>query len=212
MTVKFLRTKGQAAKKLKAYVAYLKRQYDYKPKAFQADNSSEYVSNNLVNWCESKGINLQYTAPHSPEQNGIAERMNRTLVELVQAMSIAQNIPSNLWPEATKHAAYLRNQTHTWALDTLSPLEAWCGERPNISHLHEFGAPVWVLVEGQNISKLDPKSEQHTFVGFEDGPKAMRYFNKQTCQKQRLTPWITVMSRSRQMHRVKGNRVRSHHQ
>ena len=108
--------------------------------------------------------------------------MNRTLVELVQAMSIAQNVPSNLWPEATKHAAYLRNWTHTWALDASLPLEAWCGERPNVSHLHEFGAPVWVLVEGQNISKLDPKSERHTFVGFEDGPKAMRYFNKHTHQ------------------------------
>ena len=89
VTVKFLRTKGQAAEKLKAYVAYLECQYDYKPKVFQADNGGEYVSNDLVNWCESKGINLQYTAPHSPEQNSIAERMNRTLVELVRAMSIA---------------------------------------------------------------------------------------------------------------------------
>ena len=97
-------------------------------------------------------------------------------------MSIAQNVPSNLWPKATKHAAYLRNRTHTWALDASLPLEAWCGEQLNVSHLHKFGTPVWVLVEGQNISKLDPKSEQHTFLGFEDGPKAVRYFNKQTQQ------------------------------
>ena len=182
VTVKFLRTKGQAAEQLKAYVAYLERQYDFKLKVFRADNGGEYVSNDLVSWCESKGINLNYTAPYSPEQNGIAERMNRTLVELVRAMSIAQHIPSYLWPEATKHAAYLRNRSHTWALDASSPLEAWSSERPNVSHLHEFGTPVWVLVEGKNISKLDPKSERHTFMGFEDGPKAVRYYNKQTRQ------------------------------
>ena len=168
ITVKFLQTKGQAAKQLKAYVAYLEHQYDFKPKVFQADNSGRYVSNNLVSWCESKGINLNYTAPYSPEKNGIAERMNRTLVELVQARSIAQHIPSYLWPEATKHTAYLRNWSHTWVLDASLPLEAWSGEWPNVSHLHEFGTPVWALVEGQNISKLDPK--------------AVRYYNKKTHQ------------------------------
>ena len=73
VTINFLQTKDQAAEKLKGYVACLECQYNFVPKVFRADNSSEYVSHDLVNWCELKGIKLEYTAPHSPEQNGVAE-------------------------------------------------------------------------------------------------------------------------------------------
>ena len=107
--------------------------------------------------------------------------MNRTLAKLMCAMLIAWEVPTFLWPEAVVHATYLRNRTHTWVLDRSTPLES-CGQWPNVSHLQEFGSPVWVLIEGQNISKLEPKSEQHTFVGFADGPKAVRYYNKRTHQ------------------------------
>jgi len=182
VAIEFLKTKDQTASKVKHYVAYLERQYGMQPKAFRANNGGEYVNKDLANWCESKGIKFEYTAPHSPEQNGVAERMNRTLAELMRAMLITWEVPTFLWPEAVVHAAYLRNRTHTWVLDRLTPLESWCGQRPNVSHLQEFGSPVWVLIEGQNVSKLEPKSEQHTFVGFADGPKAVRYYNRRTHQ------------------------------
>ena len=178
MAIEFLKTKNQTTNKIKGYVAYLECQYGMQPKAFRADNGGEYVNNDLVNWSESKGIKFKYTAPHSPEQNGVAKRMNHTLVELMCAMLIARNVPTFLWPEAVMHTAYLRNRTHTWALDRSTLLKSWCGKRPNVSHLQEFGSPVWILTEGQNLSKLEPKSEQHIFVGFSDGPKAVRYYNR----------------------------------
>src|SRR5438445_518357 len=107
--------------------------------------------------------------------------MNHTLVELMRAMMIAQPIPAYLWPEAIMHTAYLRNHIHTWVLECATPHEKWLGKRPNVSHLQEFGAPVWIMTEGQNLSKLEPRSKEYIFMGFMDGPKAVRYYDMRTC-------------------------------
>jgi len=182
VTIKYLKTKNQATEKCKDYLTYIERQRGVLPKALHADNGREYVNNDLIVWCESKGIKFETTAPYSPEQNGVAEQMNCTLVELLHAMLIACNLPSFLWPEAVTYAAYVHNHSHTWALDNSTPIQMWSGQQPDVSHLQEFGSPVWVLLEGQNISKLEPKSKSYPFMGFEDGPKAIRYYDAHTQQ------------------------------
>ena len=181
IAVEFLKTKDQAFEKFQNYVAYLECQYNMSPKRFRADNGSEYITGDLQRWCASTGIRLEYMAPHSPAQNGIAEQMNRTLAELARAMIFSTQVPKFLWPKAISHAAYLRNRTHTQALDSKTPLEAWCGRKPDVSHLKEFGSPVWILNEGQ-LTKLQPRSTKHTFVGFVDGPKAIKYYDASTRQ------------------------------
>jgi hypothetical protein len=136
----------------------------------------------LLTWCAEQGIEVQFTVPYSPPQNSVAEHLNRMIAELVRAMLIARGIPRFLWPEAVVHTAYLRNQAHTRALLRSTPEEKWSGSRPNVAHLQEFGTAVWILKEGSNISKLDAKSEKHTFMGFLDSPKAMKYFDTHTRQ------------------------------
>ena len=96
-------------------------------------------------------------------------------------MTFSTQTPQFLWPEAVAHATYLRNRSHTRALESKTPLEAWCGCKPDVSHLQEFGSPVWILNEGQ-LTKLQPRSTKHTFVGFIDGPKAIRYYDASTRQ------------------------------
>ena len=113
IVVEFLKTKDRAIEKFQNYMAYLECQYSMSPKRFHADNSSEYIMGDLQQWCTSKGIRLEYTAPHSPVQNGVAEWMNRTLAELARAMIFSTQVPKFLWPEAILHTAYLRNRTHT---------------------------------------------------------------------------------------------------
>ena len=151
------------------------------PKRFHADNGGEYITGDLQRWCASKGIRLEYMDLHSPVQNGVVERMNCTLAELARAMIFSTQVPKFLWPEAISHATYLRNRTHMWALDLKMPLEVWCGRKPDVLHLKEFGSPVWILNEGQ-LTKLQPRSTKHTFVGFVDGPKAIKYYDALTRQ------------------------------
>ena len=86
IAVEFLKTKDQAIKRFQNYVAYLERQYNMSLKRFRADNGRKYIMGDLQRWCASKGIQLKYTAPHSPVQNGVAERMNHTLAKLARAM------------------------------------------------------------------------------------------------------------------------------
>ena len=95
-------------------------------------------------------------------------------------MLIEKQLPAFLWDEAVAHAVYLRNRAPTRALKGMTPYEAWSGIKPDVSHLREFGSEVWILDEDKNRSKLAPKSKKIIFTGFEDGPKAVRYYDTAT--------------------------------
>jgi len=95
-------------------------------------------------------------------------------------MLIEKWLPAFLWDEAVAHAVYLQNRAPTRALKGMSPMEAWSGTKPNVSHLREFGCDVWILDEDKNRLKLAPKSKKMVFTSFEDGPKAVRYYDAAT--------------------------------
>ena len=121
------------------------------------------------------------TAPYSPSQNGIAERMNRTIVEPTWAM--LHGLLEFLWEYAVSHSSYLHNRTYTRTLDNKMPYEMRFKIKPNISHLWEFGAPVWVLLQGQKVPrKMESKSRQWVFISYDDGSKSIKYYNVETCK------------------------------
>jgi hypothetical protein len=104
--------------------------------------------------------------------------MNRTLVELSQAMLCANQLPEFLWEYAITHAAYLRNRSYTKHLQKSTPYEGWYNKKPTVGHLREFGSPVWVLLQGTNKDrKMLPQSKRQSYVGFDDGAKAIKYYN-----------------------------------
>ena len=180
VTVYFLKGKHEASEKVKNYLAYLQVR-GVSTHAIRVDRGTEFINADLKNWCQAKGMEIQLTAPYSPSQNSIAERMNRTLVELARAMLTASKLPEFLWEPAVAHAAYLRNRAYTTALSVRTPFEGWFGSKPNVSHLREFGAPVWVLLQGQNIArKILPKSKRRAYVGYNDGSKSVLYYNAET--------------------------------
>jgi transposase InsO family protein len=180
ITVHFLKGKDGASSKVMEYLAYLRTQ-DKPPKAIRVDRGKEFINDTLQSWCRGHGIETNMTAPYSPSQNGVAERMNRMLVELSRAMLTGQNMPEFLWEQAVAHAAYVRNRAYTRALETATPYEVWFKRKPQVAHLREFSVPVWVLLQGQKVPhKMLPKSKRRAFVGFEDGPKAIKYYNAET--------------------------------
>jgi len=95
-------------------------------------------------------------------------------------MIIARNLPVFLWEYAILHAIYLRNRVYHKSID-VTPYQIWNNRRPNIQHLREFGAPVWVLLQGKDkLPKLQPRSKQRYYVGCEDGSKSILYYNPET--------------------------------
>jgi Reverse transcriptase (RNA-dependent DNA polymerase)/GAG-pre-integrase domain/Integrase core domain len=180
VTVHFLKKKDEAAKQIQNYLTYLKTQ-EKSPKAIRIDRGSEFLNQPLKLWFSENGLEFQTTAPYSPSQNGTAERMNRTLVELGRAMMKGQNLPEFLWEYAIANAAYLRNRSYTAVLKDITPYQKWYKGKPNIEHIREFGAPVWVLLQGQNKPrKMLPKSQRRAYVGYDDGSKSIKYYNAET--------------------------------
>ena len=180
VTVHFLKQKSQATQKVIEYIAHLKA-WKKSPCGIQMDHSTEFINVSLHNMCDVQGIDLQMTAPYLPSQNGITEHMNRMLEELACAMLTGAKLPKFLWELAIAHATYLRNLSYTTMLPTVTPYQAWHGKKLNVSHLREFGAPVWILLQGQNIQhKMLPKSQCQAYVGVDEGAKAIRYYNAAT--------------------------------
>lgn len=177
--VRFLNKKPQAFQEIKNYIALIETQFGRTPKKLRVDSGTEFINDEVKSYCASKGIEVETTAPYSHEQLGIAERFNRTLMELARSMLIHKKLPLHLWAEAVRYAAYIRSRVATRALKDKTPIEAWTNQKSDISHLREFGTEVYILDEGDR-SKLDEKAKKHIFVGFEDGPKAIRYYNPST--------------------------------
>ena len=107
-TIKCIKQKSDAAQAIINYLAHLKTQ-GRNPKGIQIDCGKEFINEKLENWCKEHGMEIHYTAPYSPSQNGIAKWMNHTLVELSRAMIITNNLPKFLWEYMVLHATYLHN-------------------------------------------------------------------------------------------------------
>ena len=164
------------------YKALVENQHDTTIKRVRADNAKEFIEGDFKSFLDKNGIFLETTAPYSSSQNGIAERLNRTLVEHARAMLIAHNLPKTLWEEALMYACYLKNRSPTRALNGMTPHEAFWGKRPDVSDLQEFGIDCWVLRPEQQQNKIEAKSDRHVFVGISENGRAYRCYNPHTHQ------------------------------
>ena len=133
-------------------------------KWIHSDNGSEFVS--LQPHLQERGTRWSGSAPHTPEQNGVAERGHRIHREGVAAMLLDAQLPKSLWAHAYKHSVYVHNRTGQDALEGKTPYEARFGVPPDLRHLRLWGSRVWVRQE--KFSKLNPKARSGRFVGFSD--------------------------------------------
>jgi hypothetical protein len=179
----FMKKKLDAFTKFKQYKSFMEMQTGQKLKKLRVDGGGEFLSKEFRKYLLDNSIQLEITAPYSPSQNGIAERLNRTLVEHAWAMLHQHGLPHSLWREVVTYATHLKNRLPTHTIKEYKvPDEVFRGKKPDVSHLQEFGRTCWVLQQGGNPSKLDPKSHEFIFVGIADGTKGYRYYNTKTHQ------------------------------
>lgn len=143
-------------------------------KIVRTDNSTEYVNADFENFLKQSGIRFQTTTPHTPQQNGLAERMNRTIVEKARCMLFGSNLDKSFWAEAVATSVYLTNRSPSRGLDGKTPEQIWTSKIPNLSHLKIFGCKAMVHVPKANRRKWDAKSEEYIFVGYCDETKGYR--------------------------------------
>ena len=137
-----LKEKSEAFEKFKIFKNMVEAETKTKIKTLRTDRGGEFTSNELKSYCESSGINRHLTAPYSPQQNGVVERRNRTLMEMTRSILKHMNVPNYLWGEGVRHSTYLINRVGTKVLEALTPYEALKGRKPNIGH--RTSESVWV--------------------------------------------------------------------
>ena len=175
----FMKQKSEVTAKFKEFEAIVTNDCSHKIGALRTDNGGEYRSSEFQGYLKSRGIRHEPTVAYTPEQNGVAERLNRTLVEAARSMICHAGLSSNYWGEAIATATYVRNRTVTTATSE-TPYEKWYGKKPDVSNLKVFGCVAYVHVPDPLRQKLDKKAEKLRFVGYNTHPKGYRLLNEGT--------------------------------
>lgn len=175
--IRFIKKKSEVIEKTKQYIELIKTQTGKKPKVFRSDRAAEYMSTELQKYFEDEGIRYECTAGYTPEQNGVAERRNRTLMEAERSMRIAAGLPNNLWAEAVSTANYVQNRIIR-KKQNKTPYEMFFGIPPKKQMYHEFGTEVYVMIPEEKRRKLDKKAEKMRFIGYDEQAKAFRLLTK----------------------------------
>ena len=171
--VYLLRSKDEAIEKFQLYKNEVENQLSKKIKAIRSDRGGEYESP-FEEICSTHGIIHQTTAPYSPQSNGIAERKNRTLKEMLNAMLNSSGAPQNLWGEALLSANYILNKVpHKKTHKT--PYELWKGHRPCYKYLRVWGCLAKVMVPKPKKVKIGPKTIDCVFIGYANNSSAYRF-------------------------------------
>nr|GEW91525.1 putative ribonuclease H-like domain-containing protein [Tanacetum cinerariifolium] len=152
-------------------------QFNHKVKAIRCDNGTEFKNANLIELCGSKGIRRDYSNARTPQQNRVAERKNRTLIEAARTMLADSFLPTIFWTEAVATACYVLNRVLVTKPHHKTPYELLTGDKPSISYLKHFGCHVTILNTSDSLGKFDKKSDEGYIVGYSISSKAYRVYN-----------------------------------
>jgi hypothetical protein len=171
--VHFIRNKSEVPDLFKNLVTSFKTQYNATVQVLRSDNGGEYTGHEFEEWLTKMGIRHETSAPYTPQQNGVSERANRTIVEAARSMILARNAPKELWAEAVGYAVYILNRTIS-SIGEVTPYELVHGEKPDVSNLRIFGSPAFVHIPDTRRQKWDSKALEGLFVGCCSTTKAYR--------------------------------------
>ena len=183
-TVYFMKKKSEVLEKFKEFAQLVENKTNMRirklniwnsVKSVRSDNGGEYTSSAFDAFCTEKGISREFTNAYTPEQNGVSERLNRTIIEAVRSMLIHSNLTPDFWAEAVQTAVYVQNRVPTSALgNEITPYECWFGRKPDISNLRVFGCICYYHVPDERRKKLDPKARKAIFLGYPEGVKGYK--------------------------------------
>jgi hypothetical protein len=173
----FLKEKSGALNIFKNFKIMVEKESGCMIKCFRIDRGGEFVSTAFNQFCSNEGIKRQLTAAYTPQQNGISERKNRTLMNMVRSMLAGRNVPKLFWPEAVKWACYVMNRSPTLSVKNMTPEEAWSGEKPSVHHFKVFGCLAFAHIPDSQRTKLDDKSIKCIHLGVSEESKAYKLYD-----------------------------------
>jgi hypothetical protein len=172
----FLKNKDGVLSKFQEFKAQVENLTGRKIKVLRLDNGGEYTSKEFISFCIESWIKRELTVPYNPQQNGVAERKNKTIIEATKAMIHDQSLPMTLWEEACMTIVYDQNHSPHQILKNITPKQAFTKVKPEIRHFRIFGCPVYLHVPKEKILKLEPSGRKGTFVGYSESSKAYQIY------------------------------------
>ncbi|GKD92676.1 retrovirus-related pol polyprotein from transposon TNT 1-94 [Tanacetum coccineum] len=173
-----LKTKDEVLGVFIKWKKMMETQVCKKIKHLRTDNGGEYKNDLFIKFCEDEGIVRHFTVRHTPQHNGVAERINRTLLEKVRCMLSNAGLGKEFWAEAVTYACHLVNRLPTTTIDGKTPFEKWYGKPvTDYDSLHVFGSAAYYHVKE---SKLDPRAKKALFMGITSGIQGYRLWCPET--------------------------------
>jgi len=180
--VYLLKAKSEVFTAYKQFQAYAERYLGCKVKTIRDDKGGEYMSNAFLHDTLAEGVQRQHTTRNRPQQNGVAERANRTIQNGITALLQESGLPVQFWGEALAAFVHVRNRCATSTLNGTTPYTLWHKKKPDVSHLRVWGCQAYVHVQKDKRPLLGSHMEKCVFIGYPEGYKGWRFYNPTTKQ------------------------------
>jgi hypothetical protein len=155
-------------------------EFSLRIKKIRSDNRTEFKNSQIEGFLEEEGIKHEFSSPYTPQQNGVVERKNRTLLDMARTMLDEYKTPDRFWAEAINTACYSINRLYLHRILKKTSYELLTGKKPNVSYFRVFGSKYFILVKRGRKSKFAPKAVEGFLLGYDSNTRAYRVFNKST--------------------------------
>ena len=169
--------KSNAFDMFRKFKALVEKESKCQIQCLRTDRGGEFTSNAFNEFCSENGIKRQLTAAYTPQQNGVSERKNRTLLNMVRSMLACRKVPKKFWPEAVVWATYVLNRSPTLSVKDVTPEEAWSNNKPAVHYFRVFGCIAYAHVADVLRKKLDPKGTKCVHLGVSEESKAYKLYD-----------------------------------
>jgi hypothetical protein len=176
----FCRKNHKPKRTLKGFLRRAQNEFGLRIKKIRSDNGTEFKNSQIEGFLEEEGIKHEFSSPYTPQQNGVVERKNRTLLDMARAMLDEYKTSDRFWAEAVNTACYAINRLYLhWILKKTS-YELLIDKKPNVSYFRVFGSKCFILIKRGRKSKFAPKAVEGFLLCYDSNTRAYRVFNKST--------------------------------
>ncbi|KAK1683958.1 hypothetical protein QYE76_044806 [Lolium multiflorum] len=172
-----LKSKDETHREFITFAKKAQRMYESEIKAIRTDNGTEFKNYTMQEFVDDDGIKHEFSAPYTPQQNGVVERKNRTIIEMARTMLSEFNSPHNFWGEAISTVHY-SNRLFLRPLHNKTPYELLTGNKPNVMYIRVFGCKCLVKNNKGKLGKFETRTIEGIFVGYAENSHAYRYYNR----------------------------------
>jgi hypothetical protein len=174
----FLQEKSHTQETLKGFLRQAQNEFGLRIKKIRSDNGTEFKNSQIEGFLEEEGIKHEFSSPYTPQQNGVVERKNRTLLDMARTMLDEYKTSDRFWAEAVNTTCYAINRLYLHRILKKTSYELLTGKKPNVSYFRVFGSKCFILVKRGGKSKFAPKAVEGFLLGYDSNTRAYRVFNK----------------------------------